>query len=99
MKKLITLSTIILLSSCGMPSSRLGFGIFGETTEPLLITENSGSKTGRSCSKNLLGLIVEGDSSVKAAKKDGKISKVSSVDREVKRMFIMSETCTIVTGH
>jgi len=98
MKKLIALSAVVMLSACGMPSSNLGLGIFGESTEPMLVTQNAGSKTGKACSKNLLGLIVEGDSSVKAAMKDGRISKVASVDRQVKRMLVMSETCTIVTG-
>lgn len=99
MKKLLfMLSATLLLGACATPSTEVGIALFSDTVQPLMVTNNSGTKVGRACGKNYLGLIITGDMSVEAAKKDGKITQVSSVDKEIKGYAIYSEVCTVVRG-
>jgi hypothetical protein len=57
------------------------------------------TKEGRACMDTILGLFARGDASVRAAKLDGKITEVSSVDHSAKNfMNIVGEYCTIVRG-
>jgi len=58
-----------------------------------------GAKEGRACAQSILGLVAQGDASVKAAAKDGGITKVSSIDHYTKNMLgVIGEYCTIVRG-
>lgn len=99
MKKLILLAaSAILLGACATPATEAGMALFAQTTQPLMVTGNTGKKVGRACATNVLGLIIQGDMSVEAAKKDGKITHVASVDKEVKGYALYAEVCTIVTG-
>ncbi|MBR3632401.1 MAG: TRL-like family protein [Elusimicrobiaceae bacterium] len=99
MKKLMLLAaSAMLLSACATPATEAGMALFAQTTQPLMVTGNTGKKVGRACATNVLGLIIQGDMSVEAAKKDGKITHVASVDKEVKGYAIYAEVCTIVTG-
>jgi hypothetical protein len=56
-------------------------------------------KTGQSCTKNFLGLVSLGDASIEAARKNGKISKISFVDNSYKNILgLYQEYCTLVRG-
>ncbi len=58
-----------------------------------------GTKTGRACASTLLGILGEGDASIEAAKADGGIKKVATVDHHSTNLWIIKgEYCTIVTG-
>lgn len=101
-KTLFALSAVLMVSACAVPSSHFGSGILGNTVEPITATSNSKSgklKTGRACGQNLLGLVNNGDISVETAMKNGRISRVVSVEKEAKRMVVMSEICTVVKGY
>ncbi len=99
MKKLFFLvSACLLLGACATPMTEVGMSLFAQTTQPMMVTGNTGKKVGRACATNVLGLIVQGDMSVEAAKKNGKITHVASVDKEVKGYAVYAEVCTIVTG-
>ena len=99
MKKLLfVVGATLLLAACATPSTEVGIALFSDTVQPLMVTNNSGTKVGRACGKNYLGLFITGDMSVDAAKKDGKITQVSSVDKEIKSYAIYSEVCTVVRG-
>ena len=57
-------------------------------------------KTGKACAESILGLLARGDASVRAAKQDGNISDVTSVDHSARNLLnIVGEWCTIVRGH
>jgi hypothetical protein len=57
------------------------------------------TKEGRACMDTILGLFARGDASVRAAKADGKITEVSTVDHSAKNFLnIVGEYCTIVRG-
>ena len=99
MKKLLFLSAAcLLLGACATPATEAGMALFAQTTQPMMVTGNTGKKVGKACATNVLGLIVQGDMSVEAAKKNGNITKVASVDKEVKGYAVYAEVCTIVTG-
>lgn len=103
MKKIIfALPVLLLASSCAVPQSHFGMGVLGTTVEPITATSNTRSgrlKSGKACGQNFLGLVNNGDISVETAMKNGGISKIVSVEKEAKRMFVMAEICTIVKGY
>lgn len=98
MKKLITLLLILSMTACSVMPSSHGFAIIGDTYEAVDVSSATGSRTGKSCGKNYLGLVAVGDSSIESAKANGGITTVSSVDKQIKRYVILSEVCTIVKG-
>ncbi len=99
MKKLLfVLASALLVGACATPSTEVGIALFSDTVQPLMVTNNSGTKVGRACGKNYLGLFITGDMSVEAAKKDGKITQVASVDKEIKSYALYAEVCTVVRG-
>lgn len=56
-------------------------------------------KQGKACAESILGLIARGDASVRAAKVNGGISKVTTVDHSARNFFgIVGEWCTLVRG-
>ncbi len=88
-----------ILAACATPSTEVGTALFAMTQQPMLVSETTGTKTGRACATNILGLYISGDMSVEAAKKNGKIQKVASVDKDIKSYAVYSEVCTVVTGY
>lgn len=102
MKKIVTLSAIVgaavLLAGCAS-NAPVGMLYTGNTL-PLDATSNAtGMKTGQACSTSILALIATGDSSIAAAKANGGISQVSSVDWNVSNILgIYGEYCTVVHG-
>jgi TRL-like protein family len=56
-------------------------------------------KEGKACAESILGLLARGDASVRAAKENGNISEVTSVDHSARNLLnIVGEWCTIVRG-
>ena len=89
----------VLLSSCGAGGDPIGL-IFSDVNSPRLATSATGTKVGTSMSKSYLGLIAVGDSSINAAKQNGGIRTVSSVDKKVTNIFgFYAEYTTTVSGN
>ncbi|MGZ8161394.1 MAG: TRL-like family protein [Methylobacter sp.] len=66
----------------------------GETVPP------GSLKEGKACAESILGLLARGDASVRAAKENGNIKEVISVDHSARNLLnIVGEWCTIVRGH
>lgn len=103
MKKILSLSAIIgaaaLLASCAT-TEPVGV-LYTSTTLPVNATmTTAATKTGQACSTSILMLIATGDSSIAAAKANGGISQVSSVDFSANNVLgIYGEYCTIVHGN
>ncbi len=59
-----------------------------------------GSKTGEACAKGVLGIASWGDMSVAAAKKDGGITRVDTIDYKTMDILgiVYQKHCTILTG-
>ncbi len=90
----------LLLSSCAVGTRPIGI-IVTDVTEPIVATNaTGGSRVGQATSTSYFGLFASGDSSIAAAKANGHISTVTSVD--IKRhhvLGIIAKYTTIVRGH
>ena len=71
-----------------------------------IATSEAGSETkgtakeGKACAESILGLLARGDASVRAAKQNGGITEVTSVDHSARNFLnIVGEWCTLVRGH
>lgn len=99
MKKLMFLSAAaLMLAACATPPTYVGTALFAQTQQPVLATNATGTRVGRACATNVLGLIIQGDMSVETAKKNGRITQVASIDRDIKSYAVFAEVCTVVTG-
>lgn len=68
----------------------------GEASDPA----RSATKHGKACASSILGLIARGDASVRAAKVNGGITEVTSVDHSARNFLnVVAEWCTLVRGH
>lgn len=99
MKKLFALTAgVLAFCACATPATHVGTALFAQTQQPVLVTNAVGNKTGRACATNILGIYISGDMSVEAAKKNGKITQVATVDTDIKSYAVYAEVCTVVTG-
>ena len=100
------MSLVVGLSGCMIVDSPIK-GVLG--TEVIwgdIATGETGSATpgaskeGKACAESILGLLARGDASVRAAKENGNITEVTSVDHSARNFLnIVGEWCTIVKGH
>ena len=102
MKKIIALSSIVvasaLLASCA--GQFANGAIYTGTTTGLNGTGANGSKTGQACTTSILGMVATGDASIAAAKADGRINSITSVDYSANNILgIYGQYCTIVKGN
>lgn len=99
---ILALACAGFLSSCWWGGSVDGpsGAWFTEVTDPVTANSTGGSKVGRATATSYCGLIALGDASIAAAKKQGGISSVSSVDRERTSILgIISTYTTVVRGN
>jgi hypothetical protein len=62
-------------------------------------TATAATKEGRACATSILAMVATGDASVAAAKANGGITEVSSVDHTAKNILgVFGEFCTVVKG-
>ena len=89
------------LAACQIVYSPMQGTTFNETKYGNIATdEASATKEGKACGTSILGWIAQGDASIVAAKANGGITKVSSVDHYAKSILgIYGEWCTIVKGN
>lgn len=95
---LSSLAAVALLSGC---ASQAPMGAwYTNAILPAEVQDNAGgSKEGISTCKSYFNLILEGDASIATAKKNGGITKVTSVDWETKSILgVISEYKCIVRG-
>jgi hypothetical protein len=102
MKKILSLSAIVatsvLLASCAGPIA--SGALYTSTSTGLSASGNAGTKVGQACNTSILGLIATGDASIAAAKADGHITQVSSVDYTANNVLgIYGTYCTVVKGN
>ena len=105
MKKALLLLVLPLITACGISGQRVGtvalVSEIKQTPAQVQFTnlDMKGTKEGRACGKNILGIYAGGDITVDAAKRNGGISTITSVSEEVKNLIVMSEVCTVVKGY
>ena len=81
----------LVLSSCVSP---IGV-VYTDTTLPVTATSTAGTgKVGTATSTTYFGLWAQGDASIAAAKKNGGITTVSSVDEKINTILGIKTTYT-----
>jgi hypothetical protein len=75
--------------------------IWGETATDTPADPALGAmKHGKACAESILGLIARGDASVRAAKENGGIKQVTTIDHSARNLLgIVGEWCTLVRGY
>ena len=89
---------VVLLSGCATPYPQ---GVaYTNLRLPIAVTEQeAGKKVGIAESRSYFGLVATGDSSIQAAMRNGRITRVSHVDWEVENILGLIGTYrTIVHG-
>ncbi len=91
---------VFFCSGCMMSVQSPAIGLlFTEVYGPIDAGGRVGAKEGRACAQSVLGLVATGDASIKAAAKNGRITKIDSVDHYTRNIAgILGEFCTIVRG-
>lgn len=81
-------------------STPTGYSFINMTTQAQQALDSSGSsKTGEACTTSILGLYTFGDNSIDTAKKNGKMSRVASVDNKIFAINpFFGTVCTVVKG-
>ena len=93
-----------LLASCTFTSNGIQSGFYNDwrDRDPMTRVDNSvaANRTGTGCVTSILGLVVQGDSSVATAKRNGGINRIAYVDRTYNGVtpFYM-KGCTVVKGN
>lgn len=92
---------VLSLTGCAVIPSDAGqsFMINKSISSGVATTSTASSKEGRACAENILGMVILGDSSINTAKKNGGITKVSSVDKEIEQYVVYGKACTVVRGN
>lgn len=105
MKKFIILAiAALMLAGCGA-SPEVGGAIVVLTQEGVNHTPanvEKPMKKGEACALNILGLVSTGDSTIEAAQRNGDITKVVSVDKDISGInlyIILAKSCTVVRGY
>jgi hypothetical protein len=96
----VCVSAVALMTGCLSPMG-LQTALIGDVGLPGMATDNvSGRKIGYAKARNIFGIIADGDCSIHAAAKNGGITKISTVDYQVKNVLwgAFAECTTIVTG-
>lgn len=98
MKKWICLvCSIVIFSGCATYIPIGGYAVDGK-----MGTQDNGGPTpkmGKACMRSILGLVASGDASIQAAKANGNITKVSTIDYEVENILgVVGNYCIVVRG-
>jgi len=97
----ITAAALSLANCAPIVASPMLGTTFNETKYGNIATaETATTKEGKACGTSILGAVAQGDASIVAAKANGGITKVTSVDHYAKSILgIYGEWCTIVKGN
>lgn len=99
--KLAALGAAFLLSSCAIVTKQPTPGfLYSDTQFNDSVTSNqAGNRVGEACSTSILGAVSTGDSSVEAARRNGGITMITSVDgKATSYLGVYAKYCTIVRG-
>src|SRR5262245_39468016 len=78
---LVAVCAISTLSGCAVAKAPVSGFWYTDTHSSVSATSNqAGNRVGESCASSILGLIATGDASIEAARRNGGITMISSVD-------------------
>ena len=106
MKKLLVLMSFLVLGMFFVPSAQAyepwGMGIYNGTIEPVdyaIPGATLGGKVGKATCRTVFGFVNWGDCSIRAAMKNGRISRVSAADWEKKYIVLYGTKTLRVYGN
>ena len=89
-------SSLLVLTNCAAP---IVGAIYTGVQSGVAATPQAGPKWGEACATGVLGLFAFGDASIEAARKNGGISSIASVDQKIMSILgVYSQYCTTVRG-
>ena len=100
-KKLIILSSVLVMTSCVTTLNRSGAGLIMTQTRDVMFVDNNVKplKKGEACSHRVLAIVAFGDASMEAAKDNARISKIAIADTDYFNILgIYGKACTVVKG-
>ncbi len=92
---------LVALEGCAVVASPTGNGLlYTGVKGPVAVgAATTAPKSGQACATNILGLITTGDASIDAAKTNGGIAKLATVDHASTSVLgLYSQFCTIAKG-
>jgi hypothetical protein len=98
----LPLVSAAVMSGCAAMSTRspvTGF-LYSDNQTAIAATSNqAGNRVGEACATSILGLVGTGDASIEAARRNGGITMITSVDAKNEAYVgVYAKTCTIVRG-
>lgn len=88
-----------ILSGCAMSRAPLTGVWYSDVQSGIAATPQVGPKVGEACAKSILGLVATGDASIEAARRNGGIISIASVDeKNTSLLGVYATHCTIVRG-
>ena len=106
MKKFLFMFLFLALGMLQMPQAQAfepwGFAVYNGTKEPAdyaIPGATLGAKTGKAECRTVLGIVNWGDCSIKAAMRNGKISKVTAADWDKKYIVVYGVKTLSVYGN
>lgn len=97
---MVLLSAFLVLSAgCATARGPLMGALYTSTQSGLTATPQAGPKWGEACANSILGLVATGDASIEAARRNGGITSIASVDEKSSSLLgIYATYCTVVRG-
>ena len=93
-------SVLLILNGCAMVRSPAMGALYTDVQSGESSTSNqAGNRLGEACASTILGLVATGDASIEAARRNGGITMISSVDEHATSILgIYGKFCTVVRG-
>ncbi len=97
---LIALGLTVVASGCAGVRSPVSGLWYTDVHSSVAATSNqAGNRVGEACASTILGLIATGDASIEAARRNGGITMITSVDDSANSILgIYGKYCTVVRG-
>ncbi len=101
MKRVLLGLSAFVLFGCAMAQMPVNGTIYADVHGPVNATEaKAGTRVGEACASSILGIVATGDASIEAARKNGGMSSVSSVDHHSTSILgFYAKFCTVVRGN
>lgn len=100
--KIASIAVLLMaLMGCAMARSPVTGFIYSDVKDSLSATSNQRpSKMGEACATSILGIYASGDASINAARNNGRINTISSVDTSATNILgFWAKYCVTVRGN
>lgn len=98
-------AALLLLAGCSSwPRAGTNGAFYTKVSSPVAAFDNESAEPlryGQACTSGVLGLYTTGDSTLAAARANGSITKVVTIEEQFKHVFLgaYSQYCTVVGGY